>query len=140
MPISGSTWVEIVSKSVHPALGPIETPLGSTDNKSVARKPLNLCAALKPGLKGLRFHVLRHQAISELLGKGLSDQATMEVAGHVSREMLAHYSQMCLNAKRVALKMLETLLPEKSKSLGTRGVERNYVTNHVGGIFIQISY
>jgi hypothetical protein len=66
-------------------------------------------------LTGEGFWTRRHQAITELLEKGLSDQAIMEVAGHVSREMLAHYSHMRLNAKRVALKMLETPLPESSQ-------------------------
>jgi integrase len=63
------------------------------------------------GLKGLRFHDLRHQAVSELLEKGLSDQTIMQIAGHVSKEMLAHYSHMRLNAKREALKLLETPIP-----------------------------
>jgi integrase len=63
------------------------------------------------GLKGLRFHDLRHQAITELLEKGLSDHAIMEIAGHVSKEMLAHYSHMRLSAKREALKLLESPLP-----------------------------
>ena len=38
-------------------------------------------------LKGLRFHDLKHQAITELFKKGLSDQTIMEVAGHVSKFM-----------------------------------------------------
>jgi integrase len=60
----------------------------------------------KAGLKGLRFHDMRHEAITELLEKGLSDQAIMQVAGHVSKEMLApHYSHMRLKAKREALRL-----------------------------------
>ena len=43
----------------------------------------------KAGLKGLRFHDLRHQAITELCEAGLSDMTIMGIAGHVSREMLA---------------------------------------------------
>ena len=41
------------------------------------------------GLKGLRFddlRDLRHQAITELCGAGLSDMTIMGIAGHVSRE------------------------------------------------------
>jgi integrase len=38
------------------------------------------------GLKGLRFHDLRHQAVTELAELGLSDQTIMSIAGHVSKE------------------------------------------------------
>ena len=67
-------------------------------------------------LKGLRFHDLRHQAITELLEKGLSDHTIMEIAGHVSKEMLAHYSHMRLNVKRAALKLLESPLPDATQT------------------------
>jgi integrase len=66
----------------------------------------------KAGLMGLRFHDLRHQAITELAETALSDQTTMSIAGHVSREMLYHYSHIRLMAKRKALEALETPLPE----------------------------
>ena len=62
------------------------------------------------GLKGLRFHDLRHQAITELGESGQSDQTIMSIAGHVSREMLDHYSHIRLAAKRRALQALETPL------------------------------
>jgi integrase len=64
------------------------------------------------GLRGLRFHDLRHHAITELAEMGLSDQTVMSIAGHVSREMLDHYSHIRLVAKRKALEALETPLPE----------------------------
>src|SRR5437867_542844 len=64
------------------------------------------------GLKGLRFHDLRHQAITELGENGLSDQTIMSIAGHVSREMLDHYSHIRLAAKRRAPQALETPLAE----------------------------
>ncbi len=60
------------------------------------------------GLGGLRFHDLRHQAITELCENGLSDMTIMGIAGHVSREMLQHYSHIRLEAKRRALDGLET--------------------------------
>jgi integrase len=59
------------------------------------------------GLKGLRFHDLRHQAITELAERGLGDQTIMSIAGHVSREMLDHYSHIRLESKRRALETLE---------------------------------
>ncbi len=64
------------------------------------------------GLKGLRFHDLRHQAITELGESGQSDQTIMSIAGHVSREMLDHYSHIRLAAKRRAPQALETPLAE----------------------------
>ena len=60
----------------------------------------------KAGLSGFRFHDLRHHAITELAEMGLSDQVIMSIAGHVSREMLEHYSHIRLEAKRQALEGL----------------------------------
>jgi len=55
------------------------------------------------GLPGLRFHDLRHHAITELAESLTSDAVTMSIAGHVSQRMLAHYSHVRLEAKRKAL-------------------------------------
>ena len=63
------------------------------------------------GLAGLRFHDLRHHAITELAERGLGDQTIMSIAGHVSRAMLDHYSHIRLDAKRRALESLETPVP-----------------------------
>ncbi len=58
------------------------------------------------GLPGLRFHDLRHHAITELAESLASDQTVMAIAGHVSQKMLAHYSHVRLEAKRKALDAL----------------------------------
>jgi integrase len=58
------------------------------------------------GLPGLRFHDLRHHAITELAESVTSDQTIMSIAGHVSLRMLAHYSHVRLDAKRKALDAL----------------------------------
>jgi integrase len=58
------------------------------------------------GLPGLRFHDLRHHAITELAESSASDQTIMAIAGHVSTKMLAHYSHVRLEAKRQALDAL----------------------------------
>ena len=68
------------------------------------------------GLKGLRFHDLRHHAITELGERGGSDRNIMSVAGHVSQDMLEHYSHIRLDAKRRLLESLETPLPEQQPS------------------------
>src|SRR5215469_1039539 len=58
---------------------------------------------MKSPTAGLRFHDMRHQAITELAESGVSDQTIMSIAGHVSRKMLEHYSHVRLEAKRAAL-------------------------------------
>ncbi len=45
-------------------------------------------------LDGLRFHDLRHHAITELAESGASEQTLLSIAGHVDRRMLEHYSHI----------------------------------------------
>jgi integrase len=76
---------------------------------------------IKSPLAGLRFHDLRHHAITELAESQASDSTIMAIAGHVSREMLEHYSHVRLEAKRQAV-----------ETLCSREVDRGgYVTNNV---------
>jgi integrase len=56
---------------------------------------------------GFRFHDLRHQAITELAETGASDATLMAVAGHLTRDMLEHYSHVRMAAKREAVMKLE---------------------------------
>lgn len=69
----------------------------------------------------LRFHDLRHQAITELAEAGAPDATMMALAGHVSREMLEHYSHVRMAAKREALDRLSTGLihsePDESATM-----------------------
>jgi len=55
------------------------------------------------GLPRLRFHDLRHHAITELAESLSSEQTVRAIAGHASPRMLAHYSHARLEAKRRAL-------------------------------------
>jgi len=50
------------------------------------------------GLPALRFHDLRHHAITELAESQASDSTVMAIAGHVSQKMLQHYSHVRLQA------------------------------------------
>jgi integrase len=61
----------------------------------------------KAGLPGLRFHDLRHHAITKLAEAGVPDQTLMALSGHVSKEMLEHYSHVRMLAKREAVAALE---------------------------------
>ena len=63
------------------------------------------------GLKGLRFHDLRHHSITKLAEAGVPDQTLMAIAGHVSKSMLEHYSHIRLTAKRAAVDALDTFSP-----------------------------
>jgi Phage integrase family len=60
----------------------------------------------------MRFHDLRHTATTKLAEGQASDQTIMAIAGHVSRQMLEHYSHIRLAAKRAALEGISTPLPE----------------------------
>jgi integrase len=56
----------------------------------------------KAGVKG-RWHDNRHMLITELAESGAGDETIMEIAGHVSRQMLSRYSHIRMEAKRKAL-------------------------------------
>ena len=61
----------------------------------------------KAGLAGLRFHDLRHHAITELLtNPAVSVQTTKSIAGHVSQRMIDRYAHIGLAAKQSALEAL----------------------------------
>jgi hypothetical protein len=62
----------------------------------------------------LRFHDLRHHAITELAESQVSDQTIMAIAGHVSQKMLARYSHVRTEARRQAVAALS------AKAIGRR--------------------
>ena len=62
------------------------------------------------GLKGLRFHDLRHHCITELAENNVPEQAILAIAGHVSRRMLDHYSHIRSEAKRRAVESLSSVI------------------------------
>jgi integrase len=74
---------------------------------------------VKSPTAALRFHDLRHHAITELAESQASDQTIMSIAGHVSSKMLAHYSHVRMDAKRKAL-----------DALSGGGSGGSYDTNH----------
>jgi integrase len=53
-----------------------------------------------------RFHDNRHTLITELTESGAGDQTIMDIAGHVSKQMLKHYSQIRMEGKRNALESI----------------------------------
>ena len=76
------------------------------------------------GLGGLRFHDLRHHAITELAESQVSDQTIMAIAGHVSQKMLARYSHVRSEARRQAVMALSAkAMGSKSKGSKTGGYD-----------------
>ena len=57
------------------------------------------------GITG-RWHDTRHTLVTELAESGAGDQTIMDIAGHVSRQMLARYSHIRMEAKRKALEAI----------------------------------
>jgi Phage integrase family len=53
-----------------------------------------------------RWHDNRHTLITDLAESGAGDQTIMDIAGHVSKQMLKHYSHIRMQAKRAALEGL----------------------------------
>ena len=89
----------------------------------------NICK--NAGVKG-RWHDNRHTLITELAESGAGDETIMDIAGHVSKQMLRHYSHIRMKAKREALEAVvdrrkaaeEELRQENSAmSAATQGVE-----------------
>ena len=72
------------------------------------------------GLKGLRFHDLRHQCITELLEAGAPEAAVLSIAGHVSRKMMEHYSHVRMEAKRKAIEGLTPVAAVESEAAADR--------------------
>jgi hypothetical protein len=69
----------------------------------------------------LRPHDLRHHAITKLAESSeASEQTIMSIAGHVSREMLEHYSHIRQEAKRRAVESLITSQSRHNKGNGRR--------------------
>lgn len=62
----------------------------------------------KAGVTG-RWHDNRHTLVTDLAESGAGDETIREIAGHVSKRMLKHYSHIRMEAKR---KALEAIVPK----------------------------
>jgi integrase len=83
------------------------------------------------GIATLRFHDLRHHAITELAESQASDATIMAIAGHVSRQMLEHYSHVRLDLKRKALDSLS--INRSGLEVKRAGYDTNYDTKPPSG-------
>ena len=60
-----------------------------------------------------RFHDNRHTFVTDLSESGAGDQVIQDMAGHVSRDMVKHYSHIRTEAKRRAVDALTSRQAEK---------------------------
>jgi integrase len=96
-----SAWRSLTRAVNCPACGELQEPAAICCNGCGTD-----LSKIKSSTAGLRFHDLRHHAITELAESQASDRTIMSIAGHVSQRMLAHYSHVRIEAKRKALDAL----------------------------------
>jgi integrase len=97
-----TAWRNLTRAINCPACGQLQQPAGTCAN---AECKADIRGVRSP-LHGLRFHDLRHHAITELAESQANDSIIREIAGHVSPKMLAHYSHVRMETKRKVLDAL----------------------------------
>jgi integrase len=104
MPMTGwrSAWRSLTRAINCPLCGQLQQPANTCANDECKTE----IRGIKSPLHGLRFHDLRHHAITELAESQASERTIMAIAGHVSPRMLEHYSHIRMDAKRKALEAL----------------------------------
>jgi integrase len=71
-------------------------------------------ARTKANVQG-RWHDNRHTLVTDLAESGAGDETIRDIAGHVSKQMLKHYSHIRMEAKRRAL---EAIVPKPADGAG----------------------
>ena len=80
-------------------------------------------AVKKSGLKGLRFHDLRHTFASRLVQKGIPIKAVQELLGHASIVMTMRYAHLAPADLRRAVDLLVTTSDQGKPAATTGGLE-----------------
>jgi len=119
-----TAWRHLTRSVECPACGLLQNPAVFCRNEECH---VDIHEVRSP-LIGLRFHDLRHNAVTELAESQTSDQTVMAIAGHVSPRMLAHYSHVRLAAKRTALQLLSASIGQQAS---TQADSESHVTNNV---------
>jgi integrase len=119
-----TSWRKLTRLIQCPVCREMQNPAEICINKN-CKASLN---AIKSPLAGLRFHDLRHHAITELAESQTSDSTIMALAGHVSRKMLEHYTHIRQDAKREAVNVLSRKPPQRQ---GPGSYGTNHGTNRV---------
>jgi len=118
-----SAWRYLTAAVQCAACGKLQRPVDTC----VSRGCNANMKGIRSPLAGLRFHDLRHHAITELAESQASDSTIMAIAGHVSPKMLQQYSHVRIQAKRTALDSIST---RRADSVNLEGLARGYATNN----------
>jgi integrase len=97
----GKQAVEVLQQALDHPIRPMDTDLifwGETGHDG-HRSPYEYNSAWRRALKragivDLRFHDLRHEAVSRLVEAGLGVQEVAAISGHKSMQMLRHYTHL----------------------------------------------
>jgi integrase len=124
-PMAGwrSAWRKLTQAIECPTCGQLQNPGAICFDQECAS---DISKVASP-TTGLRFHDLRHHAITELAESLASDQTIMSIAGHVSQRMLSHYSHVRIDAKRQALDAISSKRSGASQDAKEKG---GYGTKH----------
>lgn len=100
VPLSNQA-AELFRQALSNPVRPIDTDLifFGEPGKDGQRRSYNfnkvwLSVKAEVGLKDLRFHDLRHEAVSRFVEGGLSDQQVAAISGHKSMQMLRRYTHL----------------------------------------------
>ena len=95
------TAVELFREAINHPVRPIDTDLifYGEPGKDGKRRPYQfnpvwMKIKCKQGLADVRFHDLRHEAVSRFVEAGLSDQEVSAISGHKSMQMLKRYTHL----------------------------------------------
>lgn len=115
-----TAWRSLIDAAAKRAGNEAAETATAIDPENARRKAM---AAFKGDTGRLRFHDMRHQAITELAENGASDATIQALAGHLSPEMVRHYSHVRMHAKREAIDQLSSGLM-KPEAEGTKPVSK----------------
>ena len=79
-----------------------------------------------------RWHDNRHTLVTDLAESGAGDETIRDIAGHVSKQILKHYSHIRMEAKRKALESIVPK-PDLKKSGNADSVPGEPAAQTVGG-------
>jgi integrase len=76
------------------------------------------------GVEG-RFHDTRYTFVTDLAESGAGDQVIQDMAGHVSKDMVKHYSHIRTEAKRRAVEKLGAGHGESDPATSPQNFQKN---------------
>jgi len=94
--------VEVLDQAMHQHIRIIDSDLifwGESRDTAGKRQPYDFATTWntvrkRAMLQDFKFHDLRHEAISQMVEGGLSDQEVVAISGHKTMQMLKHYTHL----------------------------------------------